>query len=151
MGRRISVGSPGLTIPYGTTAQRVAGAGDGALRYNTESTQLEIYSTSQSTWLPVGTLSAKTVTTTYSANAGEQLFVDTNGGGFTITLPGSPATGDVVRFYDLRKTFYSNALTIGINGKLIQGDAANMTVNSEGAAFDLVYSGDSYGWRILTV
>ena len=151
MGRRISVGSPGLTIPYGTTAQRVAGAGDGALRYNTEVNVLELYSTAQSAWLPVGTLSAKTVTTTYSANSGEQLFCDTNGGGFTITLPGSPATGDVIRFYDLRKTFDSNALTIGRNGRLIQGDAANMTVNSEGAAFDLVYSGNSYGWRIFTV
>ena len=48
MGRRISVGSPGLTIPYGTTAQRVAGAGDGALRYNTEVNVLELYSTAQS-------------------------------------------------------------------------------------------------------
>jgi hypothetical protein len=112
---------------------------------------LELYSVSQSAWLPVGTLSAKTVTTTYSANSGEQLFVDTNGGGFTITLPGSPATGDVIRFYDLRKTFDSNNLTIARNGRLIQGDAANMTVNSEGAAFDLVYSGNSYGWRIFTV
>ena len=102
-------------------------------------------------WLPVGVLNAKTVTTTYSAHSGEQLFVDTNGGAYTITLPGSPATGDVIRFFDVRKTFDSNALTIGRNGKLIQGDASDMTVNSEGAAFDLVYSGDSYGWRIMTV
>ena len=129
----------------------IAGAGDGALRYNTTLNVLELYSVSQSAWLPVGTLSAKTVTTTYSANSGEQLFVDTNGGAFTITLPSAPATGDVIRFFDLRKTFDSNALTIGRNGKLIQGDSADMTVSSEGAAFDLVYSGDSYGWRIHSV
>jgi|TARA_B100000925_G_scaffold282996_1_gene256419 hypothetical protein len=149
MGRRISLGSPGLTIPFGNTAQRTAGAGAGSLRFNTEINVLELYN--GTAWLPVGVLNAKTVTTTYSAHSGEQLFVDTNGGAFTITLPSAPATGDVIRFFDLRKTFDSNALTIGRNGKLIQGDSADMTVSSEGAAFDLVYSGDSYGWRIHSV
>ena len=149
MGRRISLGSPRLTIPFGNTAQRTAGAGAGSLRFNTEINVLELYN--GTAWLPVGVLNAKTVTTTYSAHSGEQLFVDTNGGAFTITLPSAPATGDVIRFFDLRKTFDSNALTIGRNGKLIQGDSADMTVSSEGAAFDLVYSGDSYGWRIHSV
>ena len=149
MGRRISLGSPGLTIPFGNTAQRTAGAGAGSLRFNTEINVLELYN--GTAWLPVGVLNAKTVTTTYSAHSGEQLFVDTNGGAFTITLPSAPATGDVIRFFDLRKTFDSNALTIGRNGKLIRGDSADMTVSSEGAAFDLVYSGDSYGWRIHSV
>ena len=149
MGRRISLGSPGLTIPFGNTAQRTADAGAGSIRFNTEINVLELYN--GTAWLPVGVLNAKTVTTTYSAHSGEQLFVDTNGGAFTITLPSAPATGDVIRFFDLRKTFDSNALTIGRNGKLIQGDSADMTVSSEGAAFDLVYSGDSYGWRIHSV
>ena len=149
MGRRISLGSPGLTIPFGNTAQRTADAGAGSLRFNTEINVLELYN--GTAWLPVGVLNAKTVTTTYTAHSGEQLFVDTNGGAFTITLPSAPATGDVIRFFDLRKTFDSNALTIGRNGKLIQGDSADMTVSSEGAAFDLVYSGDSYGWRIHSV
>jgi len=149
MGRRISLGSPGLTIPFGNTAQRTAGAGAGSIRFNTEINVLELYN--GTAWLPVGVLNAKTVTTTYSAHSGEQLFVDTNGGAFTITLPSAPAVGDIIGFFDLRKTFDSNALTIGRNGKLIQGDSADMTVSSEGAAFDLVYSGDSYGWRIHSV
>ena len=149
MGRRISLGSPGLTIPFGNTAQRTADAGAGSIRFNTQINVLELYN--GTAWLPVGVLNAKTVTTTYSAHSGEQLFVDTNGGAFTITLPASTAAGDVIRFFDLRKTFDTANLTIGRNGKLIQGDSADMTVNSEGAAFDLVYSGDSYGWRILTV
>ena len=90
MGRRISLGSPGLTIPFGNTAQRTANAGAGSLRFNTEINVLELYN--GVAWLPVGVLNAKTVTTTYSAHSGEQLFVDTNGGAYTITLPGSPAT-----------------------------------------------------------
>ena len=149
MGRRISLGSPGLTIPFGNTAQRTADAGAGSIRFNTEINVLELYN--GNAWLPVGVLNAKTVTSSTTAHSGEQFFVDTNGGAVTITLPASPATGDVIRFFDLRKTFDSNALTIGRNGKLIQGDSADMTVSSEGAAFDLVYSGDSYGWRIHSV
>ena len=149
MGRRISLGSPGLTVPFGTTAQRTADAGAGSIRFNTELNNLELYNGDD--WLPVGVLNATTVTTTYTAMAGQQLFVDTNGGAFTITLPASPAVGDIIRFFDIRKTFDSNALTLGRNGNLIQGDAADMTVNSEGAAFDIVYSGDTYGWRIFTV
>ena len=149
MGRRLSVGSPGLTVPFGTTAQRTTDAGAGALRFNTELTNLELYN--GTAWLPVGVLNGVTVTTTFSAQSGQQLFCDTNGGGFTVTLPGSPATWDFIRFLDLRKTLDSNALTIGRNGKVIQGDGADLTVSTEGAAFDIVYSGDSYGWRIFTV
>ena len=33
MGRRITVGSPGLTVPYGSTAQRTADAGAGSNRF----------------------------------------------------------------------------------------------------------------------
>lgn len=149
MGRRISLGSPGLTVPFGTTAQRTTDAGAGSIRFNTEINVLELYN--GNAWLPVGVLNAKTISSATNAASGEQLFVDTNGGAVTVTLPGSPAVGDIVRFFDLRKTFDSNALTIARNGKLIQGDSADMTVDSEGAAFDLVYSGDTYGWRIHTV
>ena len=149
MGRRISLGSPGITVPFGNTAQRTDDAGAGSLRFNTELNNLELYN--GDAWLPVGVLNATTVTTTYTASSGQQLFVDTNGGAFTITLPASPHVGDIIRFFDIRKTFDSNALTLGRNGKKIQGDDADMTVNSEGAAFDIVYSGDTYGWRIFTV
>jgi len=31
------------------------------------------------------------------------------------------------------------------------GAADNLTVNTEGAAFNLVYYNATYGWRILTV
>ena len=66
MGRRITVGSSGLTIPFGNTAQRTANAGAGAIRFNTEINVLELYN--GNAWLPVGVLNAKTVTTTYTAH-----------------------------------------------------------------------------------
>ena len=87
----------------------------------------------------------------YSANAYEQIWCNTNGGGFTVTLPASPNKGDTVRIFDVAKTFDTNNLTIARNGKLIMGDASDMTVGAEGAAFDLVFYNDTYGWRLFTV
>jgi hypothetical protein len=42
-------------------------------------------------------------------------------------------------------------ISIGRNAKLIQGDAADLVVDTEGAAFELVFHSDTYGWRIFTV
>lgn len=92
-----------------------------------------------------------TVSSSFAAVNLGQYFVDTAGGVITATLPAAPTIGNEIRFFDLRKTFDSFALTVARNGRLIMGDAANLTVNTEGAGFSLVYSGDTYGWRILTV
>jgi hypothetical protein len=92
-----------------------------------------------------------TVTGNFNAVNVGQYFVDTNGGAVTATLPANPTLGDEIRFFDLRKTFDTFALTVGRNTRLIMGDAADLTVTTEGAGFSLVYSGDTYGWRILTV
>lgn len=92
-----------------------------------------------------------TESTSFSAAAFNCYFVNTSGGVVTATLPSSPAVGDTIRFLDVAKTFDSNAFTVGRNGKLIQGDAANLTVNSESAAFDLIFSGNTYGWRIFSI
>ena len=71
--------------------------------------------------------------------------------GQTITLPSSPSVGDTVRVFDANKTFDSTACTIARNGERIMGDTADMTVDSEGASFDLIYSGTAQGWRLLSV
>jgi hypothetical protein len=69
----------------------------------------------------------------------------------TATLPGSPALGDSIRFLDVAKTFDTNTFTVGRNGNLIQGDSADMTVSTESAAFELIWSGATFGWRIFSV
>lgn len=91
------------------------------------------------------------VNTSFNAVSDNSYFVNTSAGGVTATLPASPNTGDSIRFFDVAKTFDTNALTIARNGQLIQGDAANMTVNSESAAFELVYSNSTFGWRIFSI
>ena len=88
----------------------------------------------------------RTVSAAETVQAGAKLFVETNGGAVTITLPASPAIGDEVHFVDSRYTFDTNALTVGRNSSKIANASADLVVNTEGAAFGLVYSGSNVGW-----
>jgi len=90
-----------------------------------------------------------TKTGTYTAFPGDKLFVNTSSSAFTITLPASPTVGDEVRFLDLANTFDTNNLTVARNSEKIDGTAADLTVATEGAAFSLVYSGSTYGWKLM--
>ena len=89
----------------------------------------------------------RAVTAAETVQAGAQLAVNTNGGGVTITLPASPSLGDEVSFIDQGYDFDSNALTVGRNSSNIANAGSDLTVNTQGAAFTLVYSGDATtGW-----
>ena len=91
----------------------------------------------------------RTVTASETIQAGAKLFVDTNGGAVTITLPASPAVGDEVHFIDSRFTFDSNALTVGRNSSKIANASSDLVVNTEGAGFGLVFSGSNVGWTYM--
>ena len=91
----------------------------------------------------------RTVTASETVQAGAKLFVDTNSGAVTITLPASPAVGDEVHFIDSRFTFDSNALTVGRNSSKIANAESDLVVNTEGAGFGLVFSGSNVGWTYM--
>jgi hypothetical protein len=86
----------------------------------------------------------------YTAVNGDQILVDTSGGGIgspvTITLPASPAIGNEVHFIDSGSNLSSNNLTIGRNGSNILGSASDLTVSTNGSAFTLVYVNATRGW-----
>ena len=84
----------------------------------------------------------------FNANVGEGYFVNTSAGAITATLPGSPVLGDFISFIDYAGTFDTNNLTIGRNGKNIQGTAADLTVATERAGFTLVYVDTTQGWLL---
>ena len=89
----------------------------------------------------------RAITAAETVQAGAQLLCNTSGGAFTVTLPASPALGDEVSFMDQGYDFNSEALTIGRNGSNIVNAAADLVVNTQGAAFTLVFSGDATtGW-----
>jgi len=89
----------------------------------------------------------RAITSAETVQTGAQILANTNGGAFTITLPASPSTGDEVSFIDQGYDFNVNALTVGRNGSNIANAASDLVVNTQGAGFSLVYSGDATtGW-----
>ena len=72
-------------------------------------------------------------------------------GAFTLTLPGSPVQGDRIKIVDYKRNFDSAALTIGRNGKPIMGDSADMTVSTEGAAFEIMFVDNTDGWVLMNI
>ena len=91
------------------------------------------------------------VTSSITAVKNTTYWVDTSGAARTVTLPSTAVQGDTIRFFDVKNTFNTNALTVARNGHVIQGDAADMTVDSQGASFGLIYHNATNGWRIFTV
>ena len=89
----------------------------------------------------------RAITAAETVQAGAQILANTNGGAFTLTLPASPSAGDEVSVIDQGYDFNTNALTIGRNSSNIANSAADLVVNTQGAGFTLVYSGDATtGW-----
>lgn len=68
---------------------------------------------------------------------------DSTGGGFIITLPASPATGQSYIIKDSGGDALSNNITVSGNGKTIDG-GANATINTDYGAFEIVYDGTQW-------
>lgn len=91
------------------------------------------------------------INTNTTASAGGYYFVDTSGGAVTLTLPTIALLGDTIRIIDMSGTFDTNNLTVARNSHKIQRDTADLTVDTEGAAFDLIYSNATNGWLLFSV
>ena len=87
-------------------------------------------------------------TANYTAVAGDNIFADTSGGDFTITLPSSAAIGDQVKIIDAEGTFAAENLTVGRNSHKIQGATSDLVISTSGAGIALVYNDSDNGWRL---
>ena len=89
-----------------------------------------------------------TPSATYTTVNGDQVLIDTSGGGIgtaiTINLPASPSIGNEVTFIDSGNNLASNNLTVGRNGSNINGAASDLVVSTNASAFTLVYA--TRGW-----
>tara|TARA_X000001388_G_scaffold33829_1_gene23857 strand:+ start:1812 stop:2531 length:720 start_codon:yes stop_codon:yes gene_type:complete len=91
-----------------------------------------------------------TPSATYTTVNGDQVLIDTSGGGIgtaiTINLPASPAIGNEVTFIDSGNNLASNNLTIGRNSSNINGTGSDLVVSANASAFTLVYVNATRGW-----
>ena len=100
------------------------------------------------TYNPGGTAWQAVVTGDTTMVAGRGYFVNSTGGTITMTLPSSASIGDTIQIIDYAGTADTNNITIGRNSHKIQGDAADLTVSTERAAFTLVYVDATQGWLL---
>jgi hypothetical protein len=91
------------------------------------------------------------VNSNVSIDSNKAYWVDTTSGTISLTLPATAAMGDQIRIFDVSNTFDTNSCTVIRNGNLIMGAADDLTINTEGAAFELVYYNVAKGWRIFTI
>jgi len=150
--QRDNMGTGHLVPPTGTTAERPTGDSlkTGGLRYNSTLVTWEGYNGTAWTGLGGGNPWA-TTSSNITVAANDRYFVNTSGGAVTVTLPASPQTGDSVRLLDLAGTFDTNNLTVGRNSLKINGATEDLVVSTEDSAIGLVYTGATYGWKLVEV
>jgi hypothetical protein len=136
-----------MLVPKGASIDRPDTPVNGYLRYNTDLNAFEGYVAGA--WSGIGGGNPwDTKTGSYTAANNDRLFINTSGGAVTITLPATPGVGDNVRFMDLAGTFATNNLTVARNGNKIFNQTEDLVVNNADAAFQLIYTGATYGWKL---
>ena len=66
----------------------------------------------------------------------------------TLTLPASAGIGDEIRIIDATGQSGTNNITVARNSHKIQGDASDLTISTNRAAFELVYFNVAQGWLL---
>lgn len=93
----------------------------------------------------------KITTGSLLAEPGDDIFANTSGGAFTITLPAAPSISDQpIQVVHAGGNASSNPITIDRNGKLIMGAASNLVISTTDQSIELSYADDALGWRVIS-
>ena len=84
-----------------------------------------------------------------NAASGNGYFVDTTIGPVVITLPLNPNFGDRIDIVDYIGGFSINNCTVARNGQKIMGLAENFICDVDRLCIVMIYSGLTFGWRII--
>jgi hypothetical protein len=88
-------------------------------------------------------------TANFTAVSGNGYFVDTNTTAITVTLPATPAAGDIVAIADYANTAATNNITVGRNSSPIDGNAVDGKISINGQVYTLVYVDATEGWKTV--
>ena len=86
------------------------------------------------------------VTTNITLQKDYSYFVNTSAAR-TLTLPSTPALGDILTIYDAYGTAATNNITISRNGNKINGQTEDAIIDVDQAVSVFVYTGTTLGWR----
>lgn len=79
--------------------------------------------------------------------AGTRYFV-TSASALTLTLPSTPSVNDQIDIFDASGNASTYNITVARNGNLINGNAGNLIIDVNGGWFTLVFTGNTYGWKV---
>jgi len=140
-----------FVLPKGTSVQRGSDT-LGALRYNTTEQSFEGYTPAGWGSIGGGGLGKfKFITTTYTANSGDRLAVDTSSSSVTVNLPAAPDGNTIIEFIDKETSFANNNLIINRNGYTIEGQSANLAADTSSTNFFLQFSDSANTWQVFGI
>ena len=91
------------------------------------------------------------VSASISANtnlvAGRRYFV-TSASALTLTLPSNPTLNDEIQIVDASGNALTYNITVARNSKLINGSAGNLIIDNNGGWYTLLFTGNTYGWKV---
>ena len=82
--------------------------------------------------------------TSYTATASQSVVITATGSSITITLPASPASGDLVRIHNATSR---TDHVVNRNGQLIMAIAENLTLDTANLCLTFEFTGAATGWR----
>ena len=141
-GTTLTFGTPlplGVTVETKTTSGNVSGALVSSVDIG-QST-----STTGGVNLRINPIEVTSGTTELGVANSLYIFTSTTGSISTLTLPASPTSGDSIKISNLGGL----ANVLGANGNKIMGVAADLTINTPTAAFEIIWSGSNNGWIII--
>ena len=93
------------------------------------------------------------ITGNYTATLGDRLFISTDAGPITVTLPPLPSIGYSVNIIDITSSLFVglgnqliNNITVNRNGSLMLELPENLIVDQARVSIEFIYSGPTIGW-----
>ncbi len=90
---------------------------------------------------------ASSISANTNLAVGVRYFV-TSASVLTLTLPSSPSVNDQIDVFDASGNASTYNITVARNAKLINGNAGNLIIDVDGGWFTLVFTGNTYGWKV---
>jgi hypothetical protein len=152
----IGVASGGTGSSSLTANNVILGNGTSAVQVVAPSTAGNVLTSAGGTWVSQapaagGVAYTAVKTANYTAVNNDGVLTNTTGGAFTVTLPTSPAVGNIVIVVDSFSQWGTNNLTVDPTASIkIAGNTAGDTLVCDitGATVTLVYTGATYGWNV---